>query len=49
MSNTMKYLTALALVVGIFGSLANIALAFFPPPPPPATLTVPIIILQNYR
>lgn len=46
MSNTMKYLTALALVVGIFGSLANIAVAF---PPPPATLTVPIIILQNYR
>lgn len=47
MSNTMKYLTALALVVGIFGSRANIAVAF--PPPPPATLTVPIIILQNYR
>lgn len=47
MSNIMKFLTALALVMGIFASLAGIAGAF--PPPPAATLTVPIIILQNYR
>lgn len=44
MSNIMKYLTALSLVVSIFGSLASIAVAF--PPPPPPTLTIPIIILQ---
>lgn len=47
MSKVKQFLINLGFVLGILASIAGIATAF--PPPPPATLTVPIIILQNYR